>query len=262
MSVALGPYTLTAGQITTVIEPSPGPSFASVILYNLSALFVSLNGGTNWLAPWTANMFAASTVGHPIQAQATGTAGTTGSLLATFLLDGEIPPNAVYPLALPATVVTAAPPSGAMTAYGFNFASAAIQAIPNNVETTLVWGSTLWDPSAGKSGNSYIVPATLAGPWVLRVQTGWLDDAVVGATGIREAYLKKNGATYLAQGTYPGWSTLSNQYYAWPAVEWRGVLVAGDVLTATARQTSGGALNASGGQMTNMPNFLGTYLGT
>lgn len=261
MSVALGPFTLTAGAITTVTEPAPGPTFAAVALYNLSALFVALNGGTEWLAPWTANLFPASTVGHPIQAKATGTAGVTGTLLATFFNPGEVPPNAVYPLALPATTVSAAPPPGTLTGRGFMFASAALQAIPNAAQTSLVMGTTVFDSDTGRVGNTYVVPTALAGIWRLRLQNTWLDSSAVG---LRQSYIMggPTGASFLVSATYPGYAAPGGQYLAWPAVEWEGRVAAGDVLIPQVQQTSGAPLNAGGGQDTNLPNFIGTYVGT
>lgn len=114
MSVAVGPATVTVGDISSIAVPPPGPLFELVVLYNLSPTFLSINGGVEWLAPWTANVYALAVVGYPVRYEVAGASGATGQLLATFFMPDELPANAVYPLALPATEVTAMSPTSSV----------------------------------------------------------------------------------------------------------------------------------------------------
>lgn len=108
------------------------------------------------------------------------------------------------------------------------------QSIPDSTVTTIVYGST--ESSSGVAVNLAAGTITVAKAGLYQIQGAVSYSA--NATGIRYANVMVNGTEQLASGI-PGGTG------GYPTAQVAGLkrLAAGDVVTLTALQTSGGALN-------------------
>lgn len=114
MSQTTGPYPLVDGGSVQVAMPSSAP-WESVVLSNISPYLLQISGGagTQWLTPWTENVYVSPASHNPFSVSAQLPAGTSPSaeagsqLQATWYAPGETPQGA-WPIPLIANALTAA----------------------------------------------------------------------------------------------------------------------------------------------------------
>lgn len=120
---------------------------------------------------------------------------------------------------------------------GANLSLAVAQSIPNNADTTIAFDTEDEDTSNyhAPAASSIIIPDGLAGMYVIAAQGAFTGNAV----GSRRLSILNNGAVIAGSESDNAGATTTWRASAVVVAS----LVAGDVLTVTMFQNSGGALN-------------------
>jgi hypothetical protein len=128
------------------------------------------------------------------------------------------------------------------TNYGFKVTQSSPQSVPTTTTTTVLWPVEVYDDANAFSANAYTVP--VSGLYHFDVKVNWNNVGVAGSP-FTAITLRKNGveAAFSAQNIPAG---VTNVITVNISCDLK--LVAGDVLTVTAQQNTGGNLGFAGGE--------------
>jgi hypothetical protein len=255
---------LTAAQMTSLQQTAMGggsatPKTASYVLVAADAgTVIQMNAAGATTITVNTALFSA---GDTVQIQNIGagvctvTAGTATVNTSATLALSQYDAGTLYFNTTSAAIFFAVDAADASSFVGCSAYKSTTQSIANSTNTILTFDSESFDTSAFHStsvNNSRItIPAGKAGKYLVNAIVGF----GANGTGIRTVELHKNGSitSNLLQGapgsasvTYFNGSIISN-------------LAAADYLELSVFQSSGGALNVSGG--TDATIFSVTYLG-